>query len=352
MYDVSSFSQDSTSIAQVGDLATNGQFRMMRAILSGVVKGWHPWRYVLAVDYDGFTPRSAHTASIDEVFVIVPLTAGMELAVGRQVSGIGEQIVASSRSLVFTERPASLTGFIPNKNNGVRLMGGAARRGRWSIGWFNPEIMTAGKTASGASEFVGQTFIAPIDEDDGRRLLELGAAARWKGAPDGSLRFRTRPENNSAPDFPDTKSFDATGATTGDVDVTLQRGGISMVTEALLTAAARRDSSTLHFAGYYLEAAWRPGGEYRVFDAESGALGRVRLRNGRPAFEIGARLSHTDLSSQDVDGGVFDRATAVVSWRTSRSLLLEVEYGDATLRRAGGVGHTQFVTTRVQWELR
>jgi phosphate-selective porin len=108
----------------------------------------------------------------------------------------------------------------------------------------------------------------------------------------------------------------------------------------------------LTFRGYYVEASWRPRGESRAYDAKNGAFGRVRLHEQRPAWELTGRASHVNLSSENVEGGVFDRASAAVSWRTPRSFLLELEYGYGTLARAESVGHAQFVTTRVQWELR
>ena len=352
MYDASAFAQDTVSERQVDAIPTTGRFRMVRVYVSGLVKVQRAWRYLISVDVVELLPETTKPFSINDLAVIVPVGGGMELAVGRQKEGITEQMMASSRALALTERPAPVTAFVPTRNDGVRLIGGDARHGRWSVGWLNPEIAAAGPMLSGANEFAGRVFFAPTDEDEGKRLVQVGGSARWKGAPNGSLRFRTRPETNSAPDFPDTKSFDARGATTLGVDALVQRGAVSVVVEALLTDVERRDSTSLNFRGYYVEASWRPAGESRAYDAKNGALGRVRLRDQRPAWEISGRASHTNLSSEDVDGGVFDRASAALSWRTSRSLLMVLEYGYGTLERGGSVGHTQFVTARVQWELR
>jgi phosphate-selective porin len=104
--------------------------------------------------------------------------------------------------------------------------------------------------------------------------------------------------------------------------------------------------------GYYLEASWRPGGESREYDAKDGVFGRVRLHDHRSAWEITGRISHVDLSSQGVEGGVFDRTSAAVSLVASESLRLTLDYGYGVLKRKGDVGRSQFLTTRVQWELR
>jgi hypothetical protein len=190
MFDASAFAQDTVSARQVGAVPTNGQFRMARIILSGLVKVQRPWRYLLAIDVDALLPGTTKPFSINDLAVIVPVGGGMELAVGRQKQGVTEQIMAGSRSLPLTERPAPLTAFVPTRNDGARLIGGDARHGRWSVGWFNPEIATAGSMATGANELAGRAFFAPTDTDGGRRLVHVGGTARWKGAPNGSLRFR------------------------------------------------------------------------------------------------------------------------------------------------------------------
>jgi phosphate-selective porin OprO/OprP len=252
----------------------------------------------------------------------------------------------------LTERSAPLTAIFPTRDNGARLIGGDARRGRWSVGWFNPEIATAGAMASGANEVIGRVFFAPTDTGEGRRLVQVGGSARWKGAPNGSLRFRAKPESNSSPDFADTKSFDARGATTVGVDALVQGAGVSFAAEGLLTEVARADSNALTFGGYYVELAWRPGGESRAYDARDGTFGRVRLREHRSAWELSARSSRLDLSSQGVDGGVFDRTSAALGWLMSESLRMVLDYGYGTLQRGGRTGRTQFFTARAQWELR
>jgi len=67
--------------------------------------------------------------------------------------------------------------------------------------------------------------------------------------------------------------------------------------------------------------------------------------------ELGARYTHVDLSDQGVDGGVFNRASAAITLYGPHDLRVQVDYGYATLRKNGGLGRTQLLTTRFQWEL-
>jgi hypothetical protein len=48
---------------------------------------------------------------------------------------------------------------------------------------------------------------------------------------------------------------------------------------------------------------------------------------------------------------VFDRSSLVANWYALRSFRLVADYGYGLLRRSGLVGHMQFATGRVQWEL-
>ena len=350
-FDVSSFAQNAANVSQVDAVPTTGVFRMSRVIVDGFVAQPRPWRYKVEIDVDALARDPAHPFGVHDLAVIVPIGSGMELAVGRQKEGATQQTMMSSHSLALTEGPASLSAFVPSRNDGVRLLGGVARRARWSIGWFDQYLFAAGPRRSDASEYVGRVFRALTDADTSRRLLQLGATAVVGGAPDGSLRFRSRPETFSAPDYVDTKSFTASGTTTFGFDALAQRGAVSMSVEVLLQRAIRPDSATAKFGGVYLEAAWRPGGQSRGYDAGNGCFSHVRVHH-RAAWEIAARASHIDLTSAGIDGGMFDRGSVAVSWLTRSDFRAELEYGYGRLARAGMVGHTGFTTARVQWELR
>ena len=352
IFDGSSFSQDSVSAFQVGDVPAVARVRMMRAIATGLVKVPRPWRYRVEIDYQGLMPGSDHAFVIHELNVTIPVGLGVELQVGRQKQGLTQQVMASSRTLPFAEPPAAINAFFPSVSNGARLMGGTARRGRWTLGWFNEEIATAGPMPTGGNEVTANAFYTPQNEDDAARLVQLAAYGRWKEATNGTMRFHSNPETFWAPPFPDTRTFGADDAGTIGAGTLVQRGAVSLTAEALGTRARRPDSSSVDFQGFYIEGSWRPGGESRIYDARNGALSRIRLHEGHSAFELSARASHTDLSDQNVDGGVFERVTGAVSWRNADQLLFMLEYGYATMERGLANGRTKFLTARVQWELR
>jgi phosphate-selective porin OprO/OprP len=239
-------------------------------------------------------------------------------------------------------------------------MGGQPANGRWSVGWFNRHPLASGPTPAGGNDFAGRVFFArggATDEKSGDKshdstaVVHLGATAAWSGAVNDSLRFRAKPEVNSAPNFVDTKSFPSHGAATLGLDALAQRRNVSLISEVLVTRASVVHRAPGTFLGYYAEASWRPTGEPRGYDASRGTFGRVKQRAQRGAFEVGARFSHTDLSSGTLDGGVFDRVSGVASWYSRWSTRLDVGYGFGTLTRDGATGRTHFFIMRAQWEL-
>jgi phosphate-selective porin len=127
---------------------------------------------------------------------------------------------------------------------------------------------------------------------------------------------------------------------------------VSLTVEVLPVRVTGVHPGSLSFGGAYAQIGWRPWGEPRTWDDETGSLGRVRLGKHRAAVELGARYTHVDLSNRDVDGGVFDRASIAITVYGPHDLRAQVDYGYATLNKNGGVGRTQLLTTRFQWELR
>jgi phosphate-selective porin len=351
LYDASFFGQDTSNHHQLGTIPAVGAVRMDRLIISGVVRSPAPWSYLFSADYDGIR-RDKHTAfTVNDLAVIVPFGGNTTLSVGRQKEGVMVQMMASTREIPVAERPAPLTAFVPTRNDGVRIAMGQAQHGRWSLGWFNPYLTTKGPIPSGSNQLVGRGFVTSGATDDDSSIVQIGMSAQWIGAPNGVSRFRTKPETDEAPDVVDTHSFNSTAVATFGLEIVAQRRGWSLTAEAVTTGTIQVDSGAVRFGGYYAEVSWRPGHQPRVYDAANGFLGRVQLRDHHDAWELAARFSHTDLSSRNIDGGVFDRTSVVASWYAPRSFRLVADYGYGVLHRGGLVGQMQFATGRVQWEL-
>ncbi len=353
LYDITAYSQDHTSVEQVGDLAAVGRVRTDRAMLDGAFTTPVKWKYLIAVDYNGVRNKSRPAFTINDFSLTFPLGKGVDLGLGRQKEGVTSEVTASTRTLVFTERPASLTSIFPARSDGVRLIGGDVRTGRWSVGWFNRAKLESGPTPAGGNDYAGRIFFARFGDGnkDSATVLHVGASAAWNGAVNDSLRFRARPEDNEAPYFIDTKNFPSDGAATFGLEGIAQRHSVSFISELLVTHADVVPAPSSTFVGWYGEVSWRPLGEPRTYDPAVGTLSRVKQRKHHDAFEIGARFSHSDFSSGSLDGGVFDRASLAASWFSRWSTRVDLGYGFGILTRDAATGHTHFIITRLQWEL-
>lgn len=156
---------------------------------------------------------------------------------------------------------------------------------------------------------------------------------------------------DAAPNFVDTGKIPASSATTLDVEALFQRRSLAFVAELLPTFVAGTPDGTLNFLGWYAGASWRSAGDARIYDKDTGSLGRVEL-GGRPfVCELAVRFTNADLTDASVDGGVLDRASVAATFFAQHDIKLMADYGLMTLSK-NGVARASSVTARFQWELR
>jgi phosphate-selective porin len=261
-------------------------------------------------------------------------------------------MMSPSRGIPFAERAAPVTVFVPTRNDGVRFWGSIPRtHGGWSAGIFNDSLLDGHSLRANGYQANGRVFYAPIVSADSNRALQFALDARWSGASGGLLSYKTRPENNEAPDFVDTKSFSASSGLTGDAELLIVHDDVSFTAEVLPTQVAGTSGGTPTFLAFYGALSWRPGGAARPYNEQTGTLGRVRMGDRRFVPEIGLRFSHTDLSSEAEEGGVLDLPSLSVGVFGPSSTRILLDYGFSILKRNGVTGRASLITLRVQWEL-
>lgn len=357
LYDLNAYGQTAASATQVGSLANTGRVRTDRVTIAGTLGRAHvPWRYLFSADYNGLQAGLVTGVTLNDLALDIPLGTAAWVTIGRQKEGISEEMLASTRTLPHVERSAAVLAFIPKRNDGVRLWGTivtkSAGLGGWTIGAFNDCLFNGLSPAANGEQVSGRVFWAPFVGKDTLNVVQLAVNGRWTDDRDGSLKFNAKPEVNEAPDFPTTGSFASSGATLGDAGVLMQSGGVSLTAEALPVHARAAEPRALDFSAAYVEIAWRVRGEPRDYDTETGSFGRVKLGRHRMAVELGLRYTHLDLTDGSVDGGVFDRSSAGVTWYGPYNLRAQIDYGYAVMSKSGVVGRTNLLTTRFQWELR
>ena len=111
---------------------------------------------------------------------------------------------------------------------------------------FNDALFNGRSLRANGYQASGRVFYAPILSADSNRAVHLALDARWRENSNGSLDYKSKPENNEAPDFLNTKSFVASSGLTGDAELMVLRDNVSLTAELLPTQAVGTASGTRH----------------------------------------------------------------------------------------------------------
>jgi phosphate-selective porin OprO and OprP len=360
MTDGAFFVQDAPSVAQVGAVPNDAQFRLDNFEVDGQLKTPFPWSFQISGEYDGADQLNGQRGwTLSDLNLTIPIGDLFSVTFGNQSEGITLERLANSYDLVFMERSTMSTALTTARSTGVRLKGTAAgQRMNWSVGWYNGWL-THGLSFSESGNIVnGRVAGLPVASDDGRRLVHLGAWGYYAQAQEGSAESRSRPEVYEAPFFVDTESFPAGSSAGFGVEFAAVHGPVTLTAEYAHSALKAPQVANPHFEGYYVQASWAITGETRPYDRSCGCFGELQpfrslsfRHGGAGAFEVGGRYSNIDLTSGAVDGGKFGRWSGAFSWFPTDEFRFEFNYGYGSLQRFGIQGRTHFYQLRLQWEI-
>ena len=172
--------------------------------------------------------------------------------------------------LMMQERTSVSDSMMPSRNVGIVLNGTIpSERVSWAAGVFNDWFDAGEKLDEGATQVVGRITALPYVSEGGGSLLHLGLGMRHTNAKQG-LQYRTEPEFNLAPDFVDTKLFEANSAMTYDFEVSAARGAFWLSSELVRTQVRSPSVGDPTFGGYHVTAAWTLTGEARSYNRRGG----------------------------------------------------------------------------------
>ena len=361
MEDGAFYSQDAANKEQVGQLTSEGLFRVDELSLSGQIKFPRPWRYEVAGNYKGLDPTSARSWTLTYAFLTIPVGSLGSVTIGKQKEGAGLELSENGRDIPFMERSTMSTtfAFINSHIVGVRFFGeAAAGRMAWSAGWFNNWLDDGLSFDQSGNVFTGRVTGLAVEADGGRRLLHLGTSFGYREAPNGAFQLKSVPEVYEAPDFVDTGSFPATSGSSVAGEIVAVEGPVTVSGEYSWTRVDSPQSGNPRFSGYYAMVSWALTGEARPYDHASGTFGAISpaapfsfKHGGCGAWEVAARWSSVDLTSGSVQGGKFDRLSGALSWRPTSQVRFEFDYGYGRLDRDGLRGRSNFYQLRLQFQL-
>jgi phosphate-selective porin OprO/OprP len=259
----------------------------------------------------------------------LPVVGGVRAGYFKEPFGLEE--ITSSNDITFMER--SLTdAFIERRNLGVMVHERftSERRITTAFGFFQ-DANNDLEVADGYG-VTGRVTGLPWYEDEGRRLLHLGAAATFRHPSDDQLRFLSRPESAQAQIMGDTGTFDADRDFRYGLEAAIVYHSWSLQSE-FIGATARRvtGEGDPSFTSFYVMASHVLTGEHRSYRKQVGAFGSVHPdrqfpAGGMGAWELTGRYSYLDLDSREIRGGVLQDWTAGVNWYLNDQMRMMFNY--------------------------
>lgn len=292
-------------------------------------RAWKPLSYKLEVGVvdDRFSLRNASVA-VHEIpyagtFRIGAFDAPMSMA-----------FLTSSRATTLMESAMVVDALSPGTLSGAMLSNYLpARRLTWATGFFSEgHDADVGDASDALARFVGRLTWLPWRTPTS--LLHLGFSGSWAFVPIGRAHFESGPESFFAPDIVDTGDFDARQSILLGWEAAWVRGRFSLMGEYLHAWVLRDEAANLRFGGFYVTTSLFLTPDARVYDDASATF--ASISPSRPlswkarqlgAVEVALRVSHVDLSDDDIRGGTASALMSGVNWYWNRYVRMQFNVG-------------------------
>lgn len=325
--------------------------------LRGLASGRTPWSrvaYTLGYLYE-VADNEWRFRQTGLIFQVPEL--GGSLFVGRTKEGFSTNKLMVGYYGWFNERSAANDAFLPILNDGARWTAQAFNdRLVYNIGAFTDWIGDKEKYNKNDWAFVARAVLLPLGTNG--RVLHVAGEARYAGANDGSLQYRSKPESFFAQaQAVDTGMFEASRSLILGAEVYYVDGPFSFGSEYYFNQVSSTPANDPLFHGGEAFVAYMFTGETHPYNPKTGVFRHVTpatsaFDGGPGAWELALRLSYVDLDSEEIAGGTFARGTAILNWYLNDMLRLEAAYGYGRLDRDGLEGTTHFLQTRIQLSIK
>jgi phosphate-selective porin OprO/OprP len=241
-----------------------------------------------------------------------------------------EQVTNDTNNL-FNERSIPTQGiFAADREVGVAVYNCTEEQNlTWTVGCFFDSLNDTFKARIDDNQgyrLSGRLTWLPYYDDPskGRYLIHTGVGILHTNDHDDSVRFRARPQIQRGPILIDSGSLAADTYTTGNLELAVVWGPVTVQNEAFLSSVNMLDGDTVLVGGAYSHLSYFLTGENRIFE-RFGQHGAQFARNkpytnfsllpgcvGWGAWEAKARCSYLELTS--VDAGQYIDSTMGFNW--------------------------------------
>jgi phosphate-selective porin OprO and OprP len=347
--------QDEDSEQQLPALHSEIGIRDLRVLVSGRTP-WKPLIYTTGYMYDA--------KKNEWVFRQTGLKLTVEGLHGFFFFGRTKEGFSTNKLMVgyygwFNERSAANDAFLPILADGIRWTGASPGGGLvYNLGAFADPLSDKQTFNKNDWQVAARAVWLPLGTDTLDGVLHLAAEGRVAGANDGMLQYRSKAEgfllqSNAV----DTGEFEATNSLMAGLEAYYVRGPLSIGSEYYVNQVMSSPASDPFFHGGDVFLAYLLTGETHPYKGPAGVFEDVQPRStffsgGPGAWELAARLSHVDLDSGPIEGGMLTKVTALVNWYLNDTLRFELAYGYGVLDRFDNTGGTHVIQTRVQLQIK
>lgn len=238
----------------------------------------------------------------------------------------------------FMERSLPVQTFTPGRNIGFMVHDVSKnQRVHWAGGLFSLGSSNQDGQTSSLFSITGRCTGLPIYQDDGEKLLHVGASFSSRN-PTSDTRYFSRPEARFVNPYADTGNVDASGITLLGVELAGVYDSWWAQSEWIHSRLEAPDAGNPNFNGGYVQVGYVLTGQHRPYRNNGGVFDRYRpeeqdasrakfvdLQHGQ-TVEVVGRVSRTDLSDGAVDGGRLTDFSLGLNWAPSWATRIELNY--------------------------
>lgn len=332
------------------DLEDGTEFRRARLYVQGDI--YKDLEFKLQFDFAG---GDADMKDAYLKFKNIPIIGN--ITVGHFKEPFSLEELTSSKYITFLER-ALPNAFAPGRNMGIKANNTLFdERVTWAIGLFRANSNDFGEDdVDGESALTGRVTWLPWYEENGRKLVHLGAAYSFRSVED-PIRFRQRPEAHFIPQyFTDTGSFSAEHVNLFGAEAALVYGPFSLQGEYISAAVDSSEAGNPCLNGFYVQGSYFLTGEHRKYKRSAGAFSRVKPKKnfredgGLGAWEIACRYSYLDLGEGPFPDTArrMQNATIGLNWHLNPNVRIMWNYIRSSVAGADTSDAADIFMTRVQ----
>jgi len=265
-WDVAVPSGDARLERRTGSLQAATGFRRARILLRGRLGEGLRWRS----ETDFRTGAPKFLSQYGEA----DLGRGLALRAGHFREPMGLEANTSGSRLLFLER-SPVAELTPGRNSGLALLGShREERLTWAAGVFRDSDRVGRGTGPGGWALTARVGVRPWLAPEGRGWLHLGAASTFRDTA-GAFQVAAAPGTFLLPAFADTGRLPASAVRGLGMEVAAGWEGLTVFGEWSRWEVGMPGAGDPDLQGATLQAAWRPGGSRRSFEARKGGLGGV-----------------------------------------------------------------------------